>query len=150
MIRRCFVVAVLACAMIGWAHAGSFSGRVHPTRAVVLRSSASLYSPAKAVIPAGTVLTVVGGDSSWCLVRYGAQQGFVSTQYLALDTTRTAIRSGRGYINRAGNWVPSPTRTADGSAPPGASAQCCDGTFSFSQSRSGTCSHHGGVCRWLR
>lgn len=33
--------------------------------------------------------------------------------------------------------------------PPGATAQCRDGTYSFSQHHSGTCSHHGGVARWL-
>ena len=35
------------------------------------------------------------------------------------------------------------------SAPPGATALCRDGTYSFSRHRSGTCSHHGGVARWL-
>jgi hypothetical protein len=35
------------------------------------------------------------------------------------------------------------------SAPPGATAQCRDGTYSFSQHHSGTCSHHGGVAQWL-
>jgi hypothetical protein len=34
-------------------------------------------------------------------------------------------------------------------APPGATALCNDGTYSFSQTRSGTCSHHGGVAQWL-
>lgn len=34
-------------------------------------------------------------------------------------------------------------------APPGATAVCRDGTYSFSQTRSGTCSHHGGVAAWL-
>jgi hypothetical protein len=34
-------------------------------------------------------------------------------------------------------------------APPGATAQCRDGTYSFSQTHSGTCSHHGGVAQWL-
>ena len=38
--------------------------------------------------------------------------------------------------------------TASGS-PPGATAQCRDGTYSFSLHHSGTCSHHGGVARWL-
>ena len=33
--------------------------------------------------------------------------------------------------------------------PPGATAQCRDGTYSYSQHHSGTCSHHGGVARWL-
>jgi len=30
----------------------------------------------------------------------------------------------------------------------GASAVCADGTWSYSQNRSGTCSHHGGVHWW--
>ena len=34
-------------------------------------------------------------------------------------------------------------------APPGATARCNDGTYSYSQHRSGTCSHHGGVAAWL-
>jgi hypothetical protein len=33
--------------------------------------------------------------------------------------------------------------------PPGASATCRDGSYSFSTHRSGTCSHHGGVKTWL-
>ena len=33
--------------------------------------------------------------------------------------------------------------------PPGATAQCRDGTYSYSQHRSGTCSFHGGVAVWL-
>lgn len=51
------------------------------------------------------------------------------------------------YVNSAGNTVCSPY--ASNSAPAGATAQCNDGTYSFSQSRSGTCSHHGGVATWL-
>jgi hypothetical protein len=42
--------------------------------------------------------------------------------------------------------VPSVTA---GSTPAGATARCRDGTYSFSQHRSGTCSHHGGVAAWL-
>ena len=33
--------------------------------------------------------------------------------------------------------------------PPGATAKCRDGTYSFSKHRSGTCSYHGGVAKWL-
>jgi hypothetical protein len=51
------------------------------------------------------------------------------------------------YINSAGNTVCSPYSSS--SAPTGATAQCRDGTYSFSQSHSGTCSHHGGVAQWL-
>lgn len=51
------------------------------------------------------------------------------------------------YVNSAGNTVCSPYNSP--SVPAGATAQCVDGTYSFSQSHSGTCSHHGGVAQWL-
>jgi len=51
------------------------------------------------------------------------------------------------YINSKGQTVPRPENC---SAPPeGATAQCRDGTYSFSKSRRGTCSHHGGVAKWI-
>jgi hypothetical protein len=53
------------------------------------------------------------------------------------------------YRNADGNVVHSPAHTDTGAAPAGASAQCRDGTFSFSAHRRGTCSHHGGVARRL-
>jgi hypothetical protein len=49
------------------------------------------------------------------------------------------------YVNSAGNTVCSPSSSNTG----GATAVCKDGTYSYSQSRKGTCSHHGGVSRWL-
>lgn len=52
------------------------------------------------------------------------------------------------YVNSAGNTVCRPEESP--SAPAGATAECVDGTYSFSESRSGTCSHHGGVARWLQ
>jgi hypothetical protein len=51
------------------------------------------------------------------------------------------------YINSAGNTVCRPETV--NSAPAGATAACRDGTYSFSQTHSGTCSHHGGVSEWL-
>lgn len=51
------------------------------------------------------------------------------------------------YVNVDGNCVHRPTTAA--TAPAGATAQCVDGTYSFSQHRQGTCSHHGGVATWL-
>ncbi|MDB5161458.1 MAG: type 3 domain protein [Candidatus Saccharibacteria bacterium] len=51
------------------------------------------------------------------------------------------------YVNTYGNTVCSPYSAP--STPAGATARCVDGTYSFSQSRSGTCSHHGGVATWL-
>jgi hypothetical protein len=51
------------------------------------------------------------------------------------------------YRNSSGHCVHRPVTTP--SAPPGATAQCVDGTYSFSEHASGTCSHHGGVARWI-
>ncbi len=53
------------------------------------------------------------------------------------------------YKNSAGNEVHSPAYSNNGGVPSGASAICGDGTYSFSQSSRGTCSHHGGVAEWL-
>jgi hypothetical protein len=58
------------------------------------------------------------------------------------------IESGT-YVNKAGNTVHRPAHTESGRAPTGSTAQCRDGSYSFSQSHRGTCSHHGGVSRWL-
>ena len=51
------------------------------------------------------------------------------------------------YVNSSGNAICSPEVV--NSAPAGATAQCKDGTYSFSQTHSGTCSHHSGVAQWL-
>lgn len=51
------------------------------------------------------------------------------------------------YVNSSGNTVCSPYQAP--SAPAGATAKCNDGSYSFSQHRSGTCSDHGGVAQWL-
>jgi hypothetical protein len=52
------------------------------------------------------------------------------------------------YTNSKGARVHRPVQSESG-PPAGATAQCRDGSYSFSQSRRGTCSHHGGVARWL-
>ncbi|RYG99765.1 MAG: DUF3761 domain-containing protein [Alphaproteobacteria bacterium] len=73
---------------------------------------------------------------------------------LALALAATAMATlanaacGPGYYRDAnGHCVPRPVQ-AD-RAPAGASARCRDGTFSFSHSRRGSCSRHGGVAVWL-
>jgi len=55
--------------------------------------------------------------------------------------------SGRSYVNVDGVRVPSPVFSE--TKPPGATARCRDGSYSFSQHRRGTCSYHGGVAEWF-
>jgi hypothetical protein len=57
----------------------------------------------------------------------------------------SAADCSRGYYeNVSGHCVRSPS-----SNPAGATARCRDGTYSYSEHASGTCSHHGGVGRWI-
>lgn len=71
------------------------------------------------------------------------------TKSKPIETTSTTSSNqvGDTYTNSAGNQVQRPIYSD--SIPAGASAQCKDGTYSFSQSRRGTCSGHGGVAEWL-
>lgn len=64
------------------------------------------------------------------------------------QTTQPALSNDRSYTNSDGQQVHSPAYSSGG-VPTGATAVCGDGTYSFSQHRQGTCSHHGGVSRWL-
>lgn len=59
-----------------------------------------------------------------------------------------SLSNNNHYTNVDGDTVHSPAFSNTGSMPAGASARCRDGTYSFSQNRRGTCSHHGGVAQW--
>jgi len=70
---------------------------------------------------------------------------FLSSLSVVSTASAASCPSGT-YKNTAGKCVQSPTKAP--TWPDGASAKCFDGTYSFSQSRRGTCSHHGGVAQW--
>jgi hypothetical protein len=59
----------------------------------------------------------------------------------------TGAGSSGFYTNVAGHHVQRPIRSTG--RPGGATAQCSDGSWSFSENHRGTCSHHGGVSHWL-
>jgi hypothetical protein len=67
----------------------------------------------------------------------------------AQPAPQSQLSNDRYYTNSDGQQVHSPAYSSGGGVPAGATAQCTDGTYSFSQHRSGTCSHHGGVANWL-
>lgn len=66
-----------------------------------------------------------------------------------VDQSSNGLSNDNSYTNVDGNQVHSPAYSNNGEVPVGATARCGDGTYSFSQHRSGTCSHHGGVAQWL-
>lgn len=85
---------------------------------------------------AGTITQYHGGAE---IVLRNAASWYVPKAQLSND---------HHYTNSDGQQVHSPAYS-NGGVPDGATAQCADGTYSFSQHRSGTCSHHGGVAKWL-
>jgi uncharacterized protein YraI len=119
--------------------------------ALRLRTQPTTQAAILRTLPAGTAVSVRSCAANWCRLEYRGRSGYAAQRYLV--RTRPMVRgtsgaTGRGYVNSRGQWVPSPRYSPNG-PPAGASARCRDGTYSFSRSRRGTCSHHGGVARWL-
>lgn len=121
------------------------------TQAVSLHAQASSGSPVIRVVPSSASLTLKGCSGDWRRVTYKSSAGYVPRASLATKPATvsrgSSHASGKGYVNSQGNWIPSPVFSQDG-PPAGASAKCNDGSYSFSASRRGTCSHHGGVAVW--
>ena len=117
-----------------------------------LREAPNTTSAIITQIPKGTRVTVDEDcECKWIPVKDNGHIGYVSTKYLSknkIDHTPIRNISIKYYSNSTGERVQSPTYY--NSAPPGATALCRDGTYSFSKSRRGTCSHHGGVAKWLK
>jgi uncharacterized protein YraI len=112
------------------------------------------------VIPKASMLSVDFNNQNvndWVKINYNNKVGYVYSAYLINPQIRSAFSSTKEfnnsnssikyYINSKGEKVQSPTYYSN--PPAGATAECRDGTYSFSQSRRGTCSSHGGVKRWL-
>lgn len=144
-----FIIVLVCTAFVSFA-----KGVVRTTTTDLrLRVDASASSRVILTIPQGTqVYLQEDCDCVWVYVTYNGYCGYVYAQFLtksvpATTTTAVAQEPIRHYTNSYGNTVQSPTRY--NKAPAGATALCRDGSYSFSQSRRGTCSHHGGVARWL-
>lgn len=105
---------------------------------ILLGTVASAFSETS---PSATTQT-----STYQTPTYQAQPA-KSPVYQAQPVQSAQLSNDNYYTNVDGNQVHSPAYS--NTAPAGASAQCRDGTYSFSQHRSGTCSHHGGVSSWL-
>ena len=115
-----------------------------------LRSAPSSSASVLTIIPRATVLSV-GSCSQWCPVTFGGKKGYVSKTLLALKATPVpavpVAPLGDTYTNVDGQQIQRPVMAT--TRPAGASAQCRDGSYSFSTHRRGTCSRHGGVESWF-
>jgi hypothetical protein len=111
------------------------------------------------LIPKGTAVAIVQDAveyENWTKIFYNGKSGYVCNTFLK-NVSSSSKRYGysstssnteiKYYRNSKGRKVQSPTYYS--TVPAGATAVCNDGTYSFSYSRRGTCSHHGGVRKWL-
>jgi len=144
--RDRFVLAVLAIFLLA---APAVAATYRTKRQAILHASPSARSAMLATLQSGEPVDVSYCSATWCSAAWRGRNGWIARRYLTLSGKASAPETaGRGYRNSDGEWVPSPQQSPNG-PPPGASAQCNDGTYSFSRHRSGTCSHHSGVRRWL-
>ena len=72
-------------------------------------------------------------------------QAEISSNWLQYYSTMTAA-STKAVSKPKTTIVPSIPTNASG--PAGATALCRDGSYSYSKTHTGACSHHGGVAKW--
>jgi hypothetical protein len=97
------------------------------------------YSPRSGGVTCGDGTASAGGQGACS--HHGGIAAAAPAPAPAPTTTRTLPPMS------APRSAPTPSRM--GQVPAGASAQCRDGTYSYSKNRRGTCSHHGGVATWM-
>jgi uncharacterized protein YraI len=131
------------------------------TANVNFRSSPETNSHNKICVISKGIRLLVNNEnqyfSEWILIEYKGKIGYIYYKYLQTPQSNSYSsdfqdnssneESVKYYINSGGIKVQSPTYYDK--PPAGASAQCRDGTYSFSLHRRGTCSGHGGVRKWL-
>lgn len=100
------------------------------------------------VIPKGTAVTIDEDcDCEWVPVEYNGFIGYISTQHLSNKSVGKKSKYSRKAKRRTSRS--SKRKRKKNKRPYGATALCNDGTYSYSQTRRGTCSHHGGVAIWF-
>jgi len=153
MKRFTFLIGLIFLAICSFGQMKITSGDVN------FRTSPGIKDNKIGKIPKGTVVTIVQDTieyENWTKVNYNNKIGYVSSNFLknvssdskSYDYNSTSDNEVKYYKNSKGEMVQSPTHYD--SVPGGATAECRDGTYSFSKNRRGTCSGHGGVKRWLK
>ncbi len=125
------------------------SSYYHSTYSSVnLHSSPTTKSPITVTIPKASKVQVLEACSkcTWSKIYWNGYYGYVKAKYIKLSNNSNKVTVNY-YQDSKKHKVQSPTYYK--SVPNGASAQCRDGSYSFSHSRRGTCSHHGGVRVWF-
>ena len=88
----------------------------------------------------------------WNLSVDPVEKDFLKTSLTTCTNGGTPVSTNPSATNNSNTTTPTKTSgpvVSETGAPKGAPAQCKNGTYSFSKTRSGTCSRNGGVKEWL-
>lgn len=130
----------------------------YTTANVKLRQGPGISYGVISSLPTGTYVTIDEDcDCEWIPVSYSGKIGYINGRYLSnkkpllkqnkvRNTLSKSYRTTRNNVKSTGRRYKKNTKY--NSQPVGVTALCNDGTYSYSQSRRGTCSHHGGVRVW--
>src|SRR2546422_142583 len=110
----------------------------YTTAAVTVRARPDARAKSGARLAAESPVQVSTCGNGWCQIAVNGIAGYLPRLSLS-QQPNGSFKEGSGYTNTKGNRVRSPTRTPDNQPPAGATAQCRDGTFSFSQARPRAC-----------
>ncbi|WIY06025.1 DUF3761 domain-containing protein [Amycolatopsis mongoliensis] len=131
--------------------AGCGTGAVPPKDAGnvgLLETPVSTYSTPAYSVPVTTETPPTTSEAPVVTTTPQAPKTTAAKPKAARTTTQAAAKPAECgadyYRNSDGNCVHRPSDN-----PSGATAICKDGSYSYSQHRSGTCSGHGGVRTWL-
>jgi hypothetical protein len=143
------VIVIFVVAIIGGGINSSTS-----VRSTNSATTSNVIAPSQTQTPSGAAQSIAPTENK----AQPVQEDIKPTQTLdtekqsvtekATSTSTYTIPTACGedyYKNSDGNCVRRPTTTTSS----GATAQCRDGSYSFSQHRRGTCSGHGGVAIWF-
>jgi hypothetical protein len=88
----------------------------------------------------------------WNLSVDPVEKDFLKTSLSSCTKDGTPVSTNPSATNNSNTTTPTKTSgpvVSETVAPKGATVQCKNGTYSFSKTRSGTCSRNGGVKEWL-
>jgi uncharacterized protein YgiM (DUF1202 family) len=134
----------------------SFGQSQVTTADVNFRSSPEIKDNKICVIPKGTkILPLADTSKNWTKTSYNESVGYIRNDFLTTESAKTIISANENTAThfKAETHVPrtsTPQTIKKSSIPSGATAICNDGTYSYSVSHRGACSHHGGVSTWLK
>ena len=114
---------------------GLYNGPVTATFGPLTRASVIAFQQQEGITPAVGNVGIV-------------TRSHINSILTAHPDWTTTLSNTNVYTNTSGNPVKGPAYSSNG-IPAGATAECRDGTYSFSLTHSGSCSHHGGVAQWL-